>query len=162
VQVGRAKLAVEEAQAAARPQLIMSAFGGVAALTDGPQYGVYGLRFSFALPTLDNAAKRRIAEAKLEAEEAAIERDATESLRQREQSTLALSLAATKKRIALLQQAVDVARQREQSILRLAFAGVRPENAVTEATFDLTRRQSDLVAARVDLWKYEQLLEHRQ
>jgi outer membrane protein TolC len=160
--VARKKLALEEAQASALPQLMMSAFGGVASIDAGPQYGLYGLRFSLTLPALDAAAKRRIAEARLDAEEAAIERELSQQLEKRQASTLALNVAATQKRIALLQQAVDIARQREQSVVRLAFAGARSENAVAEAAFDRTRRESDLISARVDLWKYTQLLEHRR
>jgi len=156
--IERKNLAVAEAEAAARPQLMMSAFGGVAAVADSPHYGLYGLRFSLALPSFDAAAKRRIAVAKLDAEEAKLDRVSADEARTREESVLTLAIAATEKRIELLRSAVDVARQREQSVSRLASAGVRSENALAEVAFDRTRRESDLIAAQVDLWKYRQLL----
>jgi len=156
--IERKNLAVAEAEAAARPQLMMSAFGGVAAVADSPHYGLYGLRFSLALPSLDAAAKRRIAVAKLDAEEAKLDRASADEARTREESALTLAIAATEKRIELLRAAVDVARQREQSVSRLTSAGVRSENALAEVAFERTRRESDLIAAQVDLWKYRQLL----
>jgi len=156
--IERKNLAVAEAEAAARPQLMMSAFGGVAAVADSPHYGLYGLRFSLALPSFDAAAKRRIAVAKLDAEQAKLDRVSADEARTREESALTLAIAATEKRIELLRSAVDVARQREQSVSRLASAGVRSENALAEVAFELTRRESDLIAAQVDLWKYRQLL----
>jgi len=156
--IERKNLAVAEAEAAARPQLTMSAFGGVAAVADSPHYGLYGLRFSLALPSLDSAAKRRIAVARLDAEEAKLDRVSADEARTREESALTLAVAATEKRIELLRSAVDVARQREQSVSRLTSAGVRSENALAEVAFERTRRESDLIAAQVDLWKYRQLL----
>jgi hypothetical protein len=56
---------------------------------------------------------------------------------------------------------VDVARSREESVIRLVAAGVRPENDVAEAAADRARRESDLVGARIELWKYQQLVKRR-
>ena len=156
--ISRAQLLLEQAEAARRPQVLMSAFGGFGTVGDGPHYGLYGLRVSLTLPSFDAAAKRRLAEAKLNAQEAAIARDERSERERREQANLELAASAAKKRIDLLQRATASARQREEAVIRLASAGVRSEHAVTEAAFERTRRESELLAARIELWKAEQLL----
>jgi hypothetical protein len=60
-----------------------------------------------------------------------------------------------------LQQSVEIARKREESVIRLVAAGLRPENEVAEAAADRARRESDLLGARVELWKYQRILERR-
>lgn len=161
----RRKLALEEAEAARKPQVMMSAFGGVTALRDitddGGGYGMFGIRFTIALPMFDSATARRVAEARLQAEQASLERRITKDLIRRQTSTLWLGVASLEKRIGLLQQMVDVARNREASMARLVAAGVRPENDAAEIAADRARRESDLLAARVELWKYQQILKRR-
>jgi len=167
LQYERKKLALEEAEAARQPQVILSAFGGAAVLDEaagrdrGRNYGLYGLRFTVSLPMFDVAKTRRVAEARLEAEQAAIERRTTTELIRRQTSTLWLGIAALEKRIALLEQAVEVARKREESVVRLVSEGLRSENEVAEAAAERTRRESDLIGAKVELWKYQQILKHR-
>ena len=143
----------------------MSAFGGVTALRDitddGGGYGMFGIRFTIALPMFDSATARRVAEARLQAEQASLERRITKDLIRRQTSTLWLGVASLEKRIGLLQQMVDVARNREASVARLVAAGVRPENDAAEIAADRARRESDLLAARVELWKYQQILKRR-
>jgi outer membrane protein TolC len=162
----RKDLELQEAEAARRPQLTMSAFGGMTALrnvvgaNDGG-YSLFGLRFSVALPMFDAAASRRVAEARLQLEQAALERRTTTEQIRRQTSTLWLGIASLEKRIGLLQQMVDVARKREESVIRLVSAGLRPENDVAEAAADRARRESDLLGARIELWKYEQLVKRR-
>jgi hypothetical protein len=46
-------------------------------------------------------------------------------------------------------------------VIRLVAAGVRPENDVAEAAADRARRESDLLGARVELWKYQQILKRK-
>jgi outer membrane protein TolC len=161
----RKRLALEEAEAARTPQVMMSAFGGVASLGDlsdrNGRYGLYGLRFTLSLPMFDASATRRVAEARLEAEDADLERRTTTEMIRRQTSTLWLGIAALEKRIGLLEQAVDVAKKREESVVRLVSAGVRKENDLAEAAAERTRRESDLIGARVELWKFEQLLKHK-
>ncbi|MFL6248553.1 MAG: TolC family protein [Thermoanaerobaculia bacterium] len=161
----RKKLELEEAEAARKPQVMMSAFGGVTALrdvtSDNGGYGMFGIRFTVALPMFDAATARRVAEARLETEQASLERRTTTDLIRRQTSTLWLGIASLEKRIGLLEQMVDVARNREASVIRLVAAGVRPENDVAEVAADRARRESDLLAARVELWKYQQILKRR-
>ncbi len=154
----RRELAAEEAQAVRRPQVLLSGFGGVASVGGDRQYGLYGVRMSIALPMFDASARRRAAEARLEAEESRIERDVAEELVRRQRASLALEASALRKRITLLTQAVDVARQREESTIRLVSAGMRSVAEGARAAADRTRRESDLLAVRVDLWKVTQLL----
>jgi len=154
----RRELAAEEAEAARRPQVLLSGFGGVAAVGGDRQYGLYGVRMSIGLPMLDASARRRAAEARLEAEESRIERDVAEELARRQRDALTMNAVALRKRIALLTQAVDVSRQREESTTRLVSAGLRSAAEGARAAADRTRRESDLLAARVDLWKIAQLL----
>jgi hypothetical protein len=54
-----------------------------------------------------------------------------------------------------------VARNREASVIRLVAAGLRPENDVAQVAADRARRESDVLAARVELWKYQQILKRR-
>jgi outer membrane protein TolC len=162
----RKGLELETAEAARRPQLSMSAFGGVTALrnvagaSDGG-FSLFGLRFTVALPMFDAAAARRVAEARMEVEQAALERRTTTDQIRRQTSTLWLGIASLEKRIGLLQQMVDVARRREESLIRLVSAGLRPENDVAEVAADRARRESDLLGARIELWKYEQIVKRR-
>lgn len=161
----RQKLALEEAEAARKPQLMMSAFGGMTALRDigneNGGYGMFGIRFTVALPMFDAATARRVAEARLQTEQASLERRTTTDLIRRQTSSLWLGIASLEKRIGLLEQMVDVARNREASVIRLVAAGVRPENDVADVAADRARRESDLLAARVELWKYQQILKRR-
>lgn len=166
LQYERRKLALEEAEAARQPQVILSAFGGAAVLDTrdadyGRNYGLYGLRFTVSLPMFDVSKTRAVAEARLEAEQASIEQRTTTELIRRQTSTMWLGIAALEKRIALLEQAVDVAKKREESIIRLVTAGLRSESEVAEAATERTRRESDLIGAKVELWKYQQILKHR-
>lgn len=161
----RKRLALEEAEAARKPQVMMSAFGGVTALSDMTNdnggYGMFGIRFTVALPMFDAATSRRVAEARLQAEQASLERRTTTDLIRRQTSTLWLGIASLEKRIGLLAQMVEIAKNREASVIRLVSAGLRPENDVADVAADRARRESDLLAARVELWKYQQILKRR-
>jgi len=162
----RKQLELAEAEAARRPQLTMSAFGGMTALSNIPNaddagYGVLGLRFTVALPMFDTAASRRVAEARVQMEQASLERRTTTDQIRRQTSSLWLGIASLEKRIGLLRQMVDVAGRREESVIRLVAAGLRPENDVAEVAADRARRESDLLGARVELWKYDQLVKRR-
>lgn len=161
----RARLAQEEAEASRKVQLSMQAFGGITALGDvagdDGGYGLFGIRFSIALPMFNGATARRVAEARLQTEQASFERRSTTDQIRRQTSTLWLGIASLEKRIGLLEQMVDVGKQREESMIRLVAAGVRPENDVAEAAADRARRESDLLGARVELWKYQQILKRR-
>lgn len=154
--VKRAQLALEEAEAARKMQLTMSAFGGATKLSDiagDGGYGLFGIRFTIALPMFDGAIARRAAEARLRAEEASIAQRRMEGQIARADATLSLNIASLEKRVALLRQLVDAARAREESITRLVAAGVRAENEVAAATAERARREGDLLGVRVELWK---------
>ena len=159
----RQRLALQEATAMRRPQLLLSAFGGVAAVpstyetnADEGTFGIYGLRLSLSLPMFDAAAARRLAEARLQLEEATRVRAVTETATRNRIDLLWLALAAAEKRIKLLTDAVEVAKQRQESVTRLVLAGVRPEADLVETANALARRESDLLAIRVDRWKLQQ------
>jgi outer membrane protein TolC len=157
----RAKLAVEEAEAARKPQMMMSAFGGVTSFGDvagDGGYGLFGIRFTLSLPMFNGATARRVAEARLQAEQAGLESRTTTDQIRRQTSTLWLGIASLEKRIGLLTEMVAVAQRREESVIRLVAAGVRPENDVADAAADRARRESDLLGARVELWKYQKIL----
>jgi outer membrane protein TolC len=162
----RKRLELEEAEAARRPQLTMSAFGGMTAMTNVPGadnggYGLFGIRFTVALPMFDAAASRRVAEARVQVEQASLERRTTTDQIRRQTSSLWLGIASLEKRIGLLRQMVGVAQQREESVIRLVAAGLRPENDVADAAADRARRESDLLGARIELWKYQQIVKRR-
>ena len=160
----RQRLALQEASALRRPQLLLSAFGGVAAVpssyeaADDGTFGIYGVRLSLTLPMFDAAAARRVAEARLQLEEASRVRATAETATRNRIDLLLLALDAAGKRIGLLTEAVAVARQRQESVARLVAAGVRSEAELLEAASALARRESDLLAARVDRWKLQQQL----
>ncbi len=159
----RQRLALREAAAQRRPQLLLSAFGGVAAVpstynTDADEgtFGIYGVRMTLSLPMFDPASARRLAEARMQLEEASRVRAVTETATRNRIDLLSLAVAAADKRIQLLTDAVSVAKQREESITRLVLAGVRPETDLVEAANAVARRESDLLTVRVDRWKLQQ------
>lgn len=159
----RHRLALQEAAAMRRPQMLLTAFGGVAAVpstyqtnADEGTFGIYGLRVSLSLPMFDAAAARRLAEARLQLDEATRVRAVTETATRNRVDLLWLAMAAAEKRIKLLTDAVSVARQRQDSITRLVLGGVRPEADLVEAANAVARRESDLLAVRVDRWKLQQ------
>lgn len=135
----------------------MSAFGGVANVSDGT-FGLYGIRFTLTLPMFDASAQRRV----IAAEQASRERELEETALRNRVELLRVAASANEKRIALLTQAVDVAKQREQSVTRLVHAGVRAEGDALDAMSDVARRESDLLEARVERWKLEQQLRWNQ
>jgi outer membrane protein TolC len=159
----RQRLALQEAVAQRRPQVMLSAFGGVASVpstyrsnAEDGTFGIYGLRVSLSLPMFDANAARRLAEARLELEEATRVRSVTEAATRNRIDLLWLAVAADEKRIQLLTDAVGVAKQRQDSITRLVLGGVRPEADLVEAANNVARRESDLLAVRVDRWKLQQ------
>ncbi len=153
------RAAVADVEAARRPQVMLSAFGGIAALGAAyagdrrQRYGIYGLRMTLALPMFDAASARRVAEAKLEAEEAAIEQRTAIERDDRDTSSAVLATMMLRKRIALLRQAAGVARKREESVVRLMEVGIRSESDAADAAVEQMKRESDVLGARVDLWK---------
>jgi len=153
----RKRIALQEALSLRKPQVMMSAFGGVANVTDGT-FGLYGVRFTLSLPMFDGAVARRIAQARIEADDAARARTLAEKAERNRAELLRVAMSAADKRIALLAQAAGVARQREESVTRLVRAGVRTENDLVDATAEIARREGDLLAVRVERWKLEQQL----
>lgn len=145
----RSELVLQEASAARRTQVMLSAFGGLADHGNS----LYGLRMSLTLPMFNAAAKRREAQARLEAAEAELERTAMLDHLRAERSNLSMSAAALEKRIELLTRAVDIAKQRADSVARLTSAGLRSDAALAESLVDVDRRASELFAARVELWR---------
>jgi outer membrane protein TolC len=159
----RKRLALQEVVAHHRPQVLLSAFGGVAAVpstfrSDAEEgaFGIYGLRLTMSFPLLDAAGARRLAEARIEVEEAARVRNLTATATRNRLDLLWLAMAAADKRIELLSEAVKVARQREESVARLVTAGVRPESDMVDAAAHVAKREADLLAVRVDRWKLQQ------
>ncbi len=158
--VVRKRLALEDAIALRRPQVMLSGFAGVANVPgDDGTFGIYGLRVSLTLPMFESAAAHRIAQAKIELEEAERAQSLAEAARRNRIDLLRLALDANDKRLALLEQAVDVARRREESVVRLVRAGVRPEADLVDVTSNVARRESDLLALRVERWKLRQQLQ---
>jgi hypothetical protein len=146
---------------------MLSAFGGIAAVpsstsnfysSDDDRFALYGLRLTVALPMLDAAARRREAQTRLEVAEAELERTATLDRLRRQNVQRSLDVAGLAKRIELLWRGVDVAKQRVESVGRLTSAGMRSEAALAGAMSDLGRRESELLAARVELWRHAQWL----
>ncbi|HEX8411468.1 MAG TPA: TolC family protein [Thermoanaerobaculia bacterium] len=159
----RQRLALQEAVALRRPQLLLSAFGGVAAVpssfrsdSEAGAFGIYGMRMTLSLPMFDSAAARRLAEARLQLEEANRVRNLTETATRNRIDLLWLAMAAAEKRIKLLTDAVKVAKERHESVTRLVLAGVRAEADLVETSNAVARRESDLLAVRVDRWKLQQ------
>lgn len=156
----RKQLALQEAVAQRRPQLMLSAFGGVAAVpstfrsdVNEGSFGIYGMRFTLSLPMFDANAARRLAEARLELEEASRMHNQTVTATRNRVDLLWLAIGAAERRISLLKEAVEVAKKREESVVRLVTAGVRPEADLVDAANAVARRESDLLAVRVDRWK---------
>jgi outer membrane protein TolC len=153
----RRRIALQDALATRKPQLMMSAFGGVANVTEGT-FGLYGVRFTLSLPMFDGNVARRIARSRIEADDAARARSLLETTQHNRIDLLHLSVNAADRRISLLSQAVDVAKQREESIARLVRAGDRPEGDLVDVATDISRREGDQLAVRVERWKLEQQL----
>jgi len=159
--VDRRRLDLADAEAQQRPKLLLSAFGGVASLSNpyGRTFGLYGVRFSFTLPSRDPA---RLAVAQLELEDAERTRDAAEHAKQRRMRALTLALDASQKRIELLTRTIELAKERQESVTRLVSGGVRTDSDLTDAASDIARRESDLLAERVAAWKLTRTLERLQ
>lgn len=159
--VDRRRLDLADIEAQQRPQLLLSAFGGVASLSNpyGRTFGLYGLRFTFTLPAHDPA---RIAEAQLELEDAERTLDAAETAKQRRVRALTLAFDASQKRIDLLMRSIGLAKERQESVTRLVSGGVRTDSDLTDAANEVARRESDLLAERVAQWKLARTLERLQ
>lgn len=162
----RKRLALQEVVALRKPQVLLSAFGGMAAVPttfrsdiEEGTFGIYGMRLTMSFPLLDAAGARRLAEAKIEAEEATRVRSLTAKATRNRLDLLWLAVAAADRRIELLTEAVEVARKREESVARLVTAGVRPESDLVDAAAHVAKRESDLLAVRVDRWKLRQRVE---
>ncbi|HVR37694.1 MAG TPA: TolC family protein [Thermoanaerobaculia bacterium] len=153
----RSRLTLDEVRAQRRPQVLVSAFAGVANDATDESFGIYGLRMSLTLPSLNSAIARSLSAAELELEEASRARaEAARQLRERE-TLRTLSLAAAEKRIEVLGRATFVAKQRQESIARLVAAGARTESDLLDAAAELAKRESDLAGARVERWKLQRL-----
>lgn len=163
----RQRLALEEALAARRTQLLLSAFGGVATVpstyrsnAEDGTYGIYGVRLSLTLPMFDAGSARRVAEARLQLDEATRARAIAEDEQRNHAAMLKLGLAAADKRIELLSEGVRIAQQRQQSVARLVAAGVRSDADLADATNGIAKRESDLLAVRVEKWKLQQQIKY--
>jgi outer membrane protein TolC len=161
----KGELSLEEARGARRPQVMLSAFGGIAAVpsstsnfysSDDDRFALYGLRLTIALPMLDGAGRHREAQTRIEVAEAELERAATLDRLRRQNAQTTVDIAGLRKRIELLSRGVEVARQRAESVARLTSAGLRSEAALAGAMSDVGRRESELLAARVELWRHAQ------
>lgn len=165
--VQKRELSHEEARGARRTQVVLSGFGGIAAVpsstssfysSDDDRFALYGLRLTIGLPMLDAAARRREAQTRLEVAEAELERAAALDRLRRRNTETSLAVAGLSKRIELLGRGVEVARQRVESVARLTSAGMRSEAALAGAVSEVGRRESELLAARVELWRHAQWL----
>lgn len=159
--VDRRRIDLADAESLQRPQLLLSAFGGVASLSSpyGRTFGLYGLRVTFTLPARDPA---RIAVAQLELEDAERTRDAAENAKQRRMRALALARDASQQRLELLARSIELAKERQESVTRLVSGGVRTDSDLTDAMTEVARRESDLLAERVAQWKLARTLERLQ
>lgn len=153
----RQRIALADALAARKPQLMMSAFGGVANVTEGT-FGLYGVRFSLSLPLFDSTTARRVAQARMSADDATRARSLVETAQRNRLELLRVALTASDSRIALLARGAGIAHQRADSVERLVRAGLRSESDLVDVTADISRREGDLLAARVERWKLEQQL----
>jgi outer membrane protein TolC len=147
----RARLDLDDASASARPQFLLSAYGGVADYNG--TFGIYGLRFTV---TFDPSAGRRMAAERIAFENAERARVLAERAEQNRLELLQLELSAAERRVGLLTQSIDVARKREESVARLVSAGVRTEADVVATASEIARRESDLAGARIEAWKLQQ------
>lgn len=147
------QLALDEARAARRPQMMLSAFGGLATVGTSDQFSLYGLRMMLSLPMLDATARRREAQVRVQAAEAELQHNASVERIRRRAAEESLTRASLANRIDLLSRAVDVAKQRAESVARLTSAGLRSESMLADAWVDVARRESDLLGARVELWR---------
>jgi outer membrane protein TolC len=147
------QLALDEARAARRPQMMLSAFGGVATVGTRDKFSLYGLRMTLSLPMLDASVKRRVAQARLQAAEAELASNASVEQLRRRAADESLTRASLANRVELLTKALDVARRRAESMARLTSAGLRSESNLADAWVDVARRESDLLGARVELWR---------
>jgi outer membrane protein TolC len=163
-------LSFEEARAARRPQVMLSAFGGIAAVpsstssfysSDDERFALYGMRLTIAMPMFDGAARRREAQTRIEAAEAELERTATLDGLRRQNAQTSFSIARLMKRVELLSRGVEVAKWRAESLSRLTAAGMRSEATYARDLADVGRRESELLAARVELWRQAQRMRHR-
>jgi outer membrane protein TolC len=161
------RVAFDEALQLRRPQATVSAFAGIANVpsivsdnTRTGTFGIYGIRFSLALPMFDTATAMRAAEAKLELEDASRVRASEELAAKRRADALRVAASASQKRIELLTESIAIAGQRRESVARLVSSGVRPEADLIDATSDVAARQSDLLAAKVERWKIWEMMSH--
>jgi outer membrane protein TolC len=164
IDVRRRSILLADAQAQRRPQFLASAFGGVASVpesfdreTSDRSYGIYGFRFSVTLPPFDTAAAVRLVEAELELNAAERRRVAAEREAEARLSRLQRATTSAAQRIAIVEQQIALAIRRRESMARLVDAGVRTDSALFEATMEVAERESDLEAARVELWKLRQM-----
>jgi outer membrane protein TolC len=133
--------------------MLLSAFGGLATVGTSDQFSLYGLRMTLSLPMLDAAARRREAQARVQAAEAELQHNASVARLRRRVAEESLSRATVTNRIELLSRALEIAKQRAESVARLTSAGLRSEAVLAEAWVDVARRESDLLGARVELWR---------
>lgn len=163
------QLIVEELELQKRPKLLVSAFGGVASVpesfrsgTDDGAYGIYGVRMSLTLPSLDAANATRLTEAKLELEDATRAKSAATIATRTRAELLSLSRNAIDRRIEILEKQLALAKQRQESMSRLVDGGVRTESDRFNATLEVAKRESDLLAIRAERWRLAQEARHAQ
>ncbi|HEX2834203.1 MAG TPA: TolC family protein [Thermoanaerobaculia bacterium] len=157
------QLVVEELQWQRRPRFLVSAFGGVASVperfrsaADDAAYGIYGLRLSFTLPSVDAASAMRLAEAQLELEEAERMRTAAAAATRTRGNQMTLAMNAADRRVEILEKQIALAKQRQESVTRLVLSGVRTESDLFDAVLEVAKRESDLLAVRAERWRLEQ------
>lgn len=157
------QLVVEELQWQRRPKFLVSAFGGVASVpesfrgaADDAAYGIYGLRFSFTLPSIDATAATRMTEAQLELEEAERMRTAAAAATRTRGNQRTLAMNAADRRVEILEKQISLAKQRQESMTRLVSSGVRTESDLFDAVLEVAKRESDLLAVRAERWRLEQ------
>jgi outer membrane protein TolC len=169
-EVGRSRLALEEANARRKPRTDLYAFVGVEAArsnfagvtTSSTGAGIYGVHLGFSYPLLDRAPQLDAASAELELkrneERLAAARAAAQMIAEHQWQ----QYIEAGRRVALLVEWSRVEREREGSLRRLIDAGVRRDVDLTQAVGDRALHDEELLAARVQRWRLYELLRFPQ
>ena len=159
----QSRASLHQAATALRPQVVASAFAGLAVPTsndsEDDNLGVYGFRFSVSLPALNPAMRQQLAEARLREEESALlYRRAVSATRARLRLQVA-ELETLRQKLALQEESVAVSKRRAESLRRLAAEGLRSDRDAVEATEDVHRREDEIIVTRAAIWKLERQID---
>lgn len=157
---------LREAEAAKRLRVLLSGYTGFGSARStfrseesSGSFGVYGLRLQVTLPLVDWEVRRQIAEARVKDEEVRESEARSAALRRERDARLRRAAGAASARVALLTESATAARQRVESLQRLVSGGVRGEADLLRARVELSERESQLVAAQIDAWRFQTLLD---